>query len=63
MKAYKNPEIEVVRVDSADILTASGGTETSIMPESNVIWDQAITFAGDGDSLPSLESWLFAQKK
>ena len=43
MKNYKNPEIEVVRVDSADILTTSGGTETSIMPESNVIWDLNIT--------------------
>ncbi|MBE6537512.1 MAG: hypothetical protein E7673_06125, partial [Ruminococcaceae bacterium] len=27
------------------------------------IWNQSITFEGDGGSLPSLESWLFAQKK
>ena len=43
MKNYKNPEIEVVRVDSADILTTSGGIETSIMPETDVIWDQNIS--------------------
>lgn len=27
------------------------------------IWDQAITFAGSGNSYPALESWLFSQSK
>lgn len=39
MKNYENPEIEVARVELSDVITTSGGTETSIMPEGDIIWD------------------------
>ena len=39
MKKYINPEIEVVEVKTADIITTSSGTETSLYEENDGIWD------------------------
>ena len=42
MKNYTNPEIEIVEIKSADIITTSPGTETSRYEESDGIWDLSI---------------------
>ena len=39
MKKYTNPEIEVVRVNTSDIIVTSSGTETPWYEESDGIWD------------------------
>ena len=39
MKKYINPEIEVVKVNTADIITTSPGTETTPKDENDGIWD------------------------
>ena len=39
MKKYMNPEVEIVKVDSTDIITTSPGTETTPKDESDGIWD------------------------
>ena len=38
MKKYETPKVEVVEVDSIDILTTSPGTETTPKDESDGIW-------------------------
>jgi len=39
MKNYKNPEIELVKVDSEDVITTSGGgTETTRVANSDGSW-------------------------
>ena len=42
MKKYTNPEIEVVKVETSDIITTSPGTETPWYEESDGIWDFSI---------------------
>jgi len=42
MKKYNNPEIEVVKAESSDIITTSPGTETPWYEESDGIWDLSI---------------------
>ena len=42
MKNYTNPEIEVIEVKSADIITTSPGTETPTYEESDGIWEFGI---------------------
>ena len=42
MKKYTNPEIEVVKVKFADIITSSPGTETPQYDENDGIWDMSI---------------------
>ena len=42
MKNYTNPEIEIVEIKSADIITTSLGTETHWYEESDGIWDLSI---------------------
>ena len=42
MKKYKNLEIEVVEVESKDIITTSPGTETPKYDESDGVWDLSI---------------------
>ena len=39
MKKYVNPEIEVVELSVADIITTSPGTETDIMDENDGSWE------------------------
>ena len=39
MKKYTNPEIEIIKVKSADIITTSPGTETTPKDENDGIWD------------------------
>ena len=39
MKKYVSPEAEIVEVKSADIITASLGTETPPYEESDGIWE------------------------
>ena len=39
MKNYTNPEIEIVEIKSADIITTSPGTETSPKDETDGVWD------------------------
>ena len=39
MKKYRSPEMEVVEVDSTDIITTSPGTETTPKDEQDGIWD------------------------
>ena len=39
MKEYMNPEIKVVEIKTADIITTSPGTETTPKDESDGIWD------------------------
>ena len=36
---YQSPSIIVVEVDNTDILTTSPGTESSLLPGGNGIWD------------------------
>jgi hypothetical protein len=42
MKEYMNPEIKVVEIKTADIITTSPGTETPWYEESDGIWDLSI---------------------
>lgn len=39
MKKYLNPEIEVVKISSEDVITTSPGTETPKYEENDGIWD------------------------
>ena len=39
MRKYINPEIEVVEINSNDIITTSPGTETTPKDEIDGIWD------------------------
>ena len=39
MKKYELPEIEIIEVKSADIITTSPGTETPWYEESDGVWD------------------------
>ena len=39
MKKYFEPEIEVVKLDTADIITTSPGTTTTPKPDNDGIWD------------------------
>ena len=39
MKKYINPEIEVIKLDTDDIITTSLGTETTPKDENDGIWD------------------------
>jgi hypothetical protein len=39
MKNYTNPVIEIVEVESSDIITTSPGTETPPYDENDGIWD------------------------
>ena len=42
MKNYTNPEIEIIEVKDADIITTSPGTETPWYEENDGIWDLSI---------------------
>ena len=42
MKKYMNPEIEIVELNTSDIITTSPGTETPRYEESDGIWDLSI---------------------
>lgn len=42
MKNYINPEIEIIKIESSDIITTSPGTETTPKDESDGIWDLSI---------------------
>ena len=39
MKNYIDPEIEIIEVKSADIITTSPGTETTPKEDNDGIWD------------------------
>ena len=39
MKNYINPEMEVIKLSTEDIITTSPGTETSKRDENDGIWD------------------------
>ena len=39
MKNYTNPEIEIVEINTSDIITTSPGTETSPQDETDGVWD------------------------
>ena len=39
MKKYNTPEIDIVEVKGADIITTSPGTETPKYDENDGIWD------------------------
>ena len=39
MKNYINPEMEVIKLSTQDIITTSPGTETSKRDENDGIWD------------------------
>ncbi len=42
MKNYTNPEIEVVEINTSDVLATSPGTETPWYEENDGIWDLSI---------------------
>ena len=42
MKKYMNPEIEVVEVQTSDVITTSPGTETPGYEENDGIWEMNI---------------------
>ena len=42
MKNYIDPEIEIIEVKSADIITSSPGTETPPYEENDGIWEMNI---------------------
>ena len=42
MKKYMNPEIEVVELNTSDVITTSPGTETPAYDEMDGIWDLSI---------------------
>ena len=39
MRKYENPELDIVMLSRADVITASPGTETTPKPEDDGIWD------------------------
>ena len=39
MKKYINPELEVIKLESKDIITTSPGTETTPKDDNDGIWD------------------------
>ena len=39
MKKYMNPEIEVVEINTSDVLTTSPGTETPWYEETDESWE------------------------
>ena len=39
MKEYINPEIEVIEIDTKDVITTSLGTETGRYDETDGVWD------------------------
>ena len=39
MKVYNNPKIEIVKVNTDDIITTSIGTETTPKEDNDGIWD------------------------
>ena len=39
MKKYINPELEIVKLESSDIITTSLGTETTPKDNNDGIWD------------------------
>ena len=39
MKEYVNSKIDVVKIESADIITTSPGTETTPKDDNDGIWD------------------------
>ena len=39
MKVYITPKIEIIEVEGTDIITASPGTETPTMDETDGIWE------------------------
>ena len=39
MKKYKLPELEIVEIESTDIITTSPGTETTPKDDNDGIWD------------------------
>ena len=39
MKKYINPELEVIKLESEDIITTSPGTETTPKDDNDGIWD------------------------
>ena len=39
MKKYFNPEIEVIEVNTPDVITTSPGTETTPKDETDGVWD------------------------
>ena len=43
MKNYTNPEIEIVEVKFADIITTSPGTETPPMDETDGNWQMGVS--------------------
>ena len=43
MEKYINPEFEVIKLDTDDIITTSLGTETTQKDENDGIWDLDIT--------------------
>lgn len=42
MENYINPEFEIVKLSSEDIITSSPGTETPPYEESDGIWEMSI---------------------
>ena len=42
MKEYVNSKIDVVKIESADIITTSAGTETPWYEENDGIWELSI---------------------
>ena len=42
MKKYINPEMEIVEINTSDVITASLGTETTPKDENDGIWDLTI---------------------
>ncbi len=39
MKKYINPEVEVIEIDTNDVITTSLGTETTPKEDNDGIWD------------------------
>ena len=39
MKKYTDPELEVIKLESEDIITTSPGTETTPKDDNDGIWD------------------------
>ena len=43
MKKYTSPEVEIITVESTDVITASSGTETGKYDETDGIWDLSLS--------------------
>ena len=39
MKNYEKPYLERIPISETDIITTSGGTETTPLPDDGMIWD------------------------